>query len=160
GLLQRTADYRYVDMHASGSAGFHEWLHLQTLERVADDQRGFANVIEGCTRAGVQIEMNVVRTIDVIAARVPLIQVDASEIDYPEQRWHVVDDRKVNDIAGTVRDRTRANPFRTRDGGALHEEGVTRRAIRIAFHDHRPVAYVRYQHRRQIRVVLDQKTFG
>src|SRR5678810_357913 len=59
--------------------------------------------------------MNVVGTVDVIATRIPLVQVDAPEIDHPEQRWQIVDDREVDDVPGAVRARARAGPLWTRD---------------------------------------------
>ena len=54
--------------------------------------------------------MHIVRTIDVVALRVPLVQVDASEVDHPQQRRRIVDDGKVDDVARVVLDGARANP--------------------------------------------------
>ena len=103
--------------------------------------------------------MHVVGTIDVVALRVPLVQVDAPEIHHPQQRRHVVDDRKVDDVAVAVIDGAGADPFGTRRRRALHEEERPRGAVRIALHHHRAVADVRKQHGRNIGVVLDQAAF-
>ena len=66
--------------------------------------------VEARAVAGIEIEVQVVGAIDVVAVGVPLIQVDAPEIDDPEQRRQVVDDREVDDALGTVVDLTGANP--------------------------------------------------
>ena len=44
--------------------------------------------------AGIEVEVQVVRPIDVVAARVPLVEVDAAEVDDPEQRREVLHDRE------------------------------------------------------------------
>ena len=46
GFLHRPADDRHVDVQALRAARLDERLHLQLLERIADDQRGFAHLIE------------------------------------------------------------------------------------------------------------------
>ena len=42
-------------------------------------------------RPGIEIEVQIVRPIDVVAARIPLIEIDAAEIDDPQQRCEVLD---------------------------------------------------------------------
>ena len=44
--------------------------------------------------AGIEIEVEVVGPIDVVAGRVPLIEVDAAEIDHPHQRRTILDHRE------------------------------------------------------------------
>ena len=47
---------------------------------------GLAHLVERGARAGIEIEVQVVGPVDVVAARVPLVQVDAAEVDDPQQR--------------------------------------------------------------------------
>ena len=104
--------------------------------------------------------MHVVRPIDVVTRRIPLVQIDAPEIDDPEQRRQVIDDRKVDDVAGVMVDAAGPDPGRARLRRPLHEEELTGGAVGIAFHHHRAIADVRQEHRRNVGVVLDQITLG
>ena len=105
---------------------------------------------------GVEVEVHVVGPVDVVALRVPLVQVDAPEIDHPQQRRHVVDHREVDDVPVAVIDRAGADPVRPRRRRALHEEERPGGAVRISLHHHRAVADVREQDGRDVGVVLDQ----
>ena len=80
------------------------------------------------------------RPVHVVALRVPLIQVDAAEIDHPHQRRHVVDDRKIDDALGPVVDGKGADPVGPWRRGPLHEEEIPVRPVRVTLHYHRPVA--------------------
>lgn len=104
--------------------------------------------------------MQVVGPIHVVAGRIPLIEIDAAEIDDPEQRRQVVDHREVDDVAGVVRDPAGADPVRPRRGGALHEEELAGGAVGIPLHHHRAIGDVREQQRGHVGVVLDQVAFG
>ena len=43
--------------------------------------------------------MQVVGPIDVVAARIPRVQIDAAEVDDPQQRGEAVNDGEVDDVA-------------------------------------------------------------
>ena len=100
--------------------------------------------------------MHVVGPVDVVAACVPLVQIDTAEIDHPEERRHVLDHRKVDDVSRRVLDRARLDPRRPRRRRALHEEELPRGAVRVALHDHSAVAQVGEEHRRDRHVVADE----
>ena len=104
--------------------------------------------------------MQVVGPIDVVAARVPLVQVDAPEVDDPQQRRHVLDHREVDDVARAVIDRADLDPVGPRRRRALHEEELAGGAVRVALHDHRAIADVRQQHVGDVGVVLEQIALG
>ena len=108
----------------------------------------------------VEVEVQVVGPIDVVAARVPRVEVDAAEVDEPEQRRQVLDDREVDHAARAVRDRAGLDPRRPRRRRALHEERLAVGAVGIALHHHRAVGEVRQQHRRDVGVVLEQVALG
>ena len=104
--------------------------------------------------------MQVVGPVDVIAPRVPLVQVDAAEIDHPQQRGEVLDHGEVDDVAGCVLDGARIDPGRTRRGRALHEEELAAGPVGIALHHHRPIAQVRQERGSDVGVVLEEIALG
>ena len=110
------------------------------------DLRGLDNAIEGRAVAGIEIEVHVVRPVDVVAGGVPLIQIDAAEIDHPHQRGEILDHREQDDALRSVIDLADLDPRGARLRRALHEEEFARGAVRIALHHHRTVADVRQQH--------------
>lgn len=104
--------------------------------------------------------MQIVGPIDVVASRIPWIQVDAAQIDDPEQRREIVHDREVDDIARGVLDRTGAKPIGPRFWRALHKEERTARPLRIAFHDHGAASQVRQEDGRDGGVIREQLSLG
>ena len=104
--------------------------------------------------------MQVVGAIDVVAACVPGVQVDAAEVDDPEQRREILDHREVDHVARRVRDRAGLDPFGPRRRRALHEERLAVGAVGIALHHHRPVGEVRQQDVGDVGVVLQQVALG
>ena len=79
--------------------------HLQHIQRLPHDEPGFAHAFERRPGAGIQIEVQVVGTVDIVGRRVPLVQVDAAEVDDPQQRRQILDHREVDDVPGAVIDR-------------------------------------------------------
>ena len=104
--------------------------------------------------------MDVVGPVDVVAPRVPLVQVDAAEIHHPEQRGEILDHGEVDDVGRLVLDRAQLDPVRTRRGRALHEEELAPGPVGVALHDHGPVAEMGQQRARDVRVVLEQVALG
>ena len=98
--------------------------------------------------------MEVVGTIHVVAAGVPRVEVDAAQVDHPQQACQVLDDREIDDVPRGVLDGACANPRGARGGRALHEEKFTRRAARVPLHHHRSILEVRQQVRRDVSVIL------
>ena len=83
-LLHRAVHDRDVYVQPFRSRGLDQRRHLQRVEGFAHDQRRFEHPIEAGAGAGIEIEMQVVGPVDIVAARVPLVQVDAPEIDDPQ----------------------------------------------------------------------------
>ena len=104
--------------------------------------------------------MKIIRPIDIVTARVPLIQIDATEIDDPQERRQILNDRKIDDVARPMFNRTNLDPCRARRRRALHKKEFTRGAVRVTLHDHCPVLQMREQHRCDIGIVLKQISFG
>ena len=93
-------------MNAARAGGLSIARHFEGVERVTHDKRRFQHALERCSGHRIQIEVQVVGPVDVVAARVPGIQIDAAEIDHPKQRGQILDHRKVDHIPGTVLDGT------------------------------------------------------
>ena len=79
-------------------------VDLQCVEGLADDERGFEHAPKVGSNAGVEIEVQEVRAIDIVAAGVPGVQIDAPEVDEPQQRGKVLHHRERDDAARRVFD--------------------------------------------------------
>ena len=73
-------------MYATRARCFRKRLHAEAFQRRSHDQGRFADSLEFRARHRIEIEVQIIGPINVIAARVPLIEIDASEIDDPQQR--------------------------------------------------------------------------
>jgi hypothetical protein len=104
--------------------------------------------------------VKVIRPIDVVATRVPLVQIDAAQVDDPEQGGEVVHDGEVDDVAGGVLDRAGLDPLRPGSRRPLHEEEVAGGALRVALHHHRAAGEVGKQHGRNLEVVAEEIALG
>ena len=155
-LPHGTALNRHVDVQSLRSRCFDERRHVERLERVAHDQAGGEHLVEARAGAWIEIEVHVIGPIDVVASRVPLVEIDTPQIDDPHQRGPILNHRKIDDSARAVLDVADLDPVRPRAGRPLHEEELPRRPVRIAFHDHGAVTKMRQQHCRDVRVVLQQ----
>jgi hypothetical protein len=142
------------------SGRLRERLHAETFERVAHEERGLAHRLERSPRNRIKIEVQIVGTIDVVAACVPWVQIDAAEVHDPQQRREILHHGKIDDVARRVLDRARLDPFRTRRRRALHEEALARRAVRIALHHHRTIDEVRQERRCDVGVILQEIALG
>ena len=80
-------------MHALRSACLDERFHTERVECIPDDQGAFAHVLKRRAFARVKIEVHEVRSVDIVAFGIPLVEVDTPEIDDPQQRRQVVNDR-------------------------------------------------------------------
>jgi hypothetical protein len=143
-------------VHPLRAAGLDERFHPDRLQRVAHDQSALAHLREGRAVTRVEVEVHVVRTIDVVALRVPLVQVDAPQVHHPQERGQIVNHREVDDVAVAVIDRAGADPGRPRRGRALHEEEGASGAVWIPLHHHGAVGDVREENACDVRVVLNQ----
>ena len=100
--------------------------------------------------------MQIVGPVNIVAAGVPLIKINAPEIDYPQQGRQVLDHGKVNDVSRRMIDGADLHPRGSRRRRMLHEKEVARRPVGVSLHDHGPIPEVRKKHRRHISVVLKQ----
>src|SRR5215471_1450620 len=101
-----------------------------------NQQRGFANALEFGALHWIQVEMEIIRTIHVVTTRIPWIQINAAQIDDPQQRGQVAYDREINDAARGVFDGTDLDPVRPWHRRALLKKEIASGAIRISLHDH------------------------
>src|ERR1700735_535858 len=159
-FLERAALNGNVDVDSAGTCGFCVTGYFQGIERVANNQRRLENSFEFCPFNRIEIKLQKIGTVNIVAARVPGIQVNAAKIHNPHERRNVLDHREVDHISRAVLDGTHWNGRRPAGRGALHEEKSTVDAIWIALHDHGAVYQVRHQVRRNVEIILEQVAFG
>src|ERR671925_1220684 len=82
-LLCGPSHDRHIHVNAFGACRLCECRHAEPIECVVDDQRSVEDFEKARARHWIEIEVQVVRSIDVITARIPWIEIDASEIDDP-----------------------------------------------------------------------------
>src|SRR6185312_15055699 len=99
------------------------------IKALTQQQGSFNHLLKGGSRHRVEIEMQIVRPIHIITARVPLVKIDATEIDYPKQRSQILNHREVDHVPRRMLNMTEFDPIRTRRGRPLHKEKITRRAV-------------------------------
>jgi hypothetical protein len=159
-FLQRAAHDRDVHVHAGRSRRLDHRRHAQTKQRVAHPQRRFAHHRERRSFDGIEVEVQIVGPVRVVAARVPLVEVDAAQVDRPQQSGGVVDDRKIDHTARAMFDRTAAQPRRAARRRTLHVEVIAADPIGIALEHHRAAGQIGHDERRDVRVVLEQIALG
>src|ERR1700678_2929079 len=159
-FLQRAALDRDVDVNSARARGFCIAGDFQGIERITNNERGFEDPFELRAFDGIEIELQKIGTVDVVAARVPGIQVDAPEIHYPHQRRHVLNDWKLDYVSGSVFNGADGNRRGAGGRRALHEEKSAIDAVGIALHDHGAVDQMRHQVRGDVEIVLEQVAFG
>ncbi len=81
-----------------------------------DDIGGFQYLREICGLDRIEVEMKVIGAVDVVAPRVPRVEVDAAEVDDPQQRGKVADYREIDDVSRGVLDGTDLYPLGSRAG--------------------------------------------
>ena len=109
--------------------------------------------------AGVEVDEQVIRPLDVGDPGRPRVQVDAAEVGDPGEAGGVVDDREVRGPPAGELDRVRLEPVRVRDRHALLVEEVAIDPVRVAQHLHHAPAHVWHERRRDGNVVVDQVSF-
>jgi hypothetical protein len=118
-----------------------------------DKESCLANEFEWGALNRVQIEMKVVWPVRVIASRIPRVEIDATEIHNPEERRQIMDDGKLDDVAGGMGDRTYIEPVRSRHWSAFLKEELATGAIRISLHDHGAILQVREKIGRSLGII-------
>jgi hypothetical protein len=123
---------------------------------VLDDAGDLADVLPGVPLARIEIDQQVVRTLDVVDPAMPGVQVDTTEVGDPGEPGGVVDDGKVDPVPAGENDVNGLEPvgMGIRDALLVEEESV--HAVGVAEHLHRPLANVRQHLLGHVEVVLDE----
>ncbi len=125
------------------------------LHHVAYDDRDFAHIRPLAVGGRVEVDQEVIGLLDLRDARVPRVQLDATEIDHPGERGRVVDHREDRRVAAGELDVLLAHVVRMRRHALLVEE-VALHAIRVAHHMKRPGPQVRENSVGEVYVVMDE----
>ena len=83
----------------------------QLDQRIAHDERGLEHGGERCSLGRVEIEVEVVGAVGVVASGVPLVEVDAAEIHDPEKRAEILHHREGDEVARVVHDLAGLDPL-------------------------------------------------
>ena len=149
-----------VDVHAARAGRLGEADQPVVGEHVAHDQRDLAH--HGPWHAGdrVEVDAQLVRAQQVLRAHRVRVQVDAVEIDHPDELRRVAHDDLVGDAPGRVAELDRLYPRWTRLGRPLLVEGLLRDPLDEPAQRHRPAADRAENARRDGEEVVDQVPLG
>ena len=90
---------------------FSDMCSSRVLQRISYLQGRFEHLIERGVRNGVKVEVQIIRPVHVVTLRVPLIQIDASQVNDPEQAGEIIDNREVDDVSRSVLNRADVHPI-------------------------------------------------
>src|SRR5947207_11704866 len=121
-LLLWAANDRHINVNAARTRRFGQAGDFQSVQPVADQQRDVAYTVEIGTFNRVQVKMQVIGSMDVIATRIPGVEVDAAQIDNPQERGEVAHDGKIDYPRVRMFDRACVDPVGAGDGRAFLKE--------------------------------------
>src|SRR6202040_1306490 len=98
-LLRGATNNWNVDVNPSRAGRLGVTRNVNFSQRFSDDESRFTYESEGSAGCGIEIEMQIVGPIDIIAARVPRIQVDASKVHDPQQGRKVLYHGKIDHVS-------------------------------------------------------------
>ncbi len=159
-FLERAALDGNVDVYASRSSRLRKTRNLQFGERVTYEEGDFEDLFEIRLRSGIEIEVEKIGAICIVAAGVPGVQVDTAEVDYPKQSREILNHGEFHEVRGGMRDRADGNPLGPRVGGAFLKEERPGGSVWVTLHDHGAVGEMGQEERRNIGVVLKQMMLG
>src|SRR5437867_3360401 len=79
----------HIDMYPAGASRLGEIWHLDRIKSLMHQQRRFTNLGKRGALYRVQVEVQIVGTIYIVAARVPRIQINTAEVHEPKQRREI-----------------------------------------------------------------------
>src|SRR6185436_3452333 len=90
-LLQRPAHDRHINVDTARAASFGIALDLQRIERLADDTGCLEHLLEPGVWDWIEIEVQIVRPVEIVTPRVPRVQINAAEVHDPQKRGDILD---------------------------------------------------------------------
>jgi hypothetical protein len=108
------------------------------VEHVTDDHGHAPHVVPAGTRAGVEVDPELVGVLEVVGPHRMRVQVDAPEVDDPEKLCRVAYDDLSRRPAGWKAQLHRLDPLGMLFGGPFLKERLTLSAAHVALEHHRP----------------------
>src|SRR5437667_12586614 len=108
------------------------------LEDVAHNERHTAHIFEAHTRAGVEIHSQLIGMIEIVCADGMRIQIDASEVDDPEELCGVADDNLSRRAAGRKTQLHGLDPVGMTVWRPLLKKRLALGAVHVTLEDNRP----------------------
>ena len=82
-MLRGTPTDRDIDVHPFTACRLDIRRHTERNENIAHDERRFSHALERRIER-IQIEVQIIGTVGIVARRVPGIEVDAAEVNDPQ----------------------------------------------------------------------------
>jgi hypothetical protein len=121
----------HVDVHAARARRLGPAAEAVLVQYLAHDQRHPPHVVPGHTRAGIEIDAQLVRMLQVVRAHGMRVEVDAPEIDDPQKLRRVPHDDLLRRASRRERELHRLDPVRPLRGRSLLEKGLALGAVHV-----------------------------
>ena len=110
----------------------------------------------------VEVEQHVRRLVGRVGAALPGVQLDAAEVDQPQERHRVVHDHVAAGLLPGLAASRQIDPPHPLRGvvDRVLEEELPLDSVGVALEDHRAAGEVRHEHRRHAQVVVEQVPLG
>ncbi len=128
----------HVHVHAARARRLGPAAQAVLGEHVAHDQRHAPHVVPAHARAGIEVDPQLVGMVEVIGPHRVRVQIDAPEVDDPEELRGVAHHDLARRAPGGEAELHRLDPVGTPLGRPLLEERLLLRAIHVALEDDRP----------------------
>jgi len=149
-----------VDVEAPRAGGLRPAREAVVFQHLPCDQGNLADLGPGDGRHRVEVDPELVGVVEVVRPHRVRVEVDAAQIDDPEQLCRVPDHDLLGGAAGGEAQLDGLDPFRPRLGRALLKEGLAAGALDEALERHRPPVDPANRALGDGRVVVDELELG
>ena len=160
GISNRRIERR-INLNAFGSRNFRERVQPQPGQHAAQQKRDFGAVENVCFFAGIEIENNVRRPIDMRYAVQKRMQLQCRHVCGPCQRAHVVDENVIDSRAAFAPwNRESFYPIGREPRRIFFVERLVVNSVRVTLQRYWPILEMRQQILRDAFVIIDNVRLG
>src|SRR5881394_2095163 len=124
-----------------------------------NDERCFAHLVEPGIGYWVEIEMEIIGSVNVVAPGIPWVKINATEVDNPKQGCQVTHDGEIDYAGVSMFNGAGVDPVGPGHRRALLEKERATSTGGVPLHDHGAINQVRQQCRADLGVVPKQIPF-
>jgi hypothetical protein len=132
------AFHAHVHVHPARSGSLRPSAQIVFIEDIAHDQRDASDIVKGNAGAGIEIDTQLIRMIEVVSANGMRIEIDASEVDNPQELGGVADDDLAGRASGGEAELDGLDPVGVILGRAFLKKRLLIRTVHVAFEHERP----------------------